>query len=49
MSLYVSFIPCDKSSNEQTCDIIMFSQFEEGNLLSETHGGAESGDESDYD
>ena len=32
------------SSEEQTVDIITFTQFEEGNLLSETFDDAKSGD-----
>ena len=32
---------------EQTGNIIVFAQFEEGDLLSETRDDAESGDESD--
>ena len=35
------------SSKEQTGDVITFTQFEEGNLLSETRNDTESGDESD--
>ena len=35
------------SSNEQTGDIITFTQFEEENLLSETRNDTEIGDESD--
>ena len=35
------------SSKEQTGDVIMFAQFEEGNLLSETRNNTESGDEYD--
>ena len=34
------------SSKEQTGDVIMFAQFEEGNLLTETCNNTESGDES---
>ena len=45
----VPYIPCAKPSKEQTGNIIKFSQFEEGNILSETHNDAESGDESDED
>ena len=45
----VSYIPCDKSSREQTSNIIMLVQFEEGDLLSETRDDAESSDESDDD
>ena len=32
----VSYIPCATSSKEQTGNIITFTQFEEGDLLSET-------------
>ena len=35
------------SSKEQTGDIIMFAQFEEGNILTKTRNDAEIGDESD--
>ena len=35
------------SLKEQTGDVITFTQFEEGNILTETHNDAESGDESD--
>ena len=35
------------SLKEQTCDVITFAQFEEGNILTETRKDAESGDESD--
>ena len=35
------------SSKEQTGDVIAFSQFEEGNILTETRNDAESGDEFD--
>ena len=34
------------SSKEQTGDVIMFTQFEEGDLLTETRNDTESGDES---
>ena len=43
----VIYTPCATSSREQTGDIITFTQFEEGNLLSESCNDAESGDESD--
>ena len=43
----VTYTPCATSSKEQTGDVITFAQFEEGNLLSETHNDTESGDESD--
>ena len=46
MRPFVSHIPCATSSNEQTSDIIKLTQFEEGNLLSETREDAESNDES---
>ena len=45
--LYVTYTPCSKSSREETDNIITFTQFEEGNLLSETRNDAESGDKSD--
>ena len=35
------------SSKEQTGDVIMFAQFEEGNLITETRNDTESDDESD--
>ena len=35
------------SSKEQTGDVIIFAQFEEGNILTETRNDAESGDKSD--
>ena len=41
-----TYTPCDTSSREQTGNIIRFTQFEEGNILSETHEDAESDDES---
>ena len=43
----VTYTPYATSSKEQTCDVITFAQFEEGNLLSETRNDTESGDESD--
>ena len=45
----MTYTPCDTSTREQTVNIITFSQFEEGNLLSETRNDAESGDESNDD
>ena len=45
----VSYIPCATSSGEQTGDIIMFVQFEEGGLLSKTRDDAGSGDKYDDD
>ena len=49
MAVYpsVTYITCATSSREQTSDIIMFTQFKEGNLLFETCSNAESGDKSD--
>ena len=35
------------SSKDQTGNVIMFAQFEEGNILTETCNDIESGDESD--
>ena len=35
------------SSKEKTGDVITFAQFEEGNILTETHNDAECGDKSD--
>ena len=45
--LKVTYTPYVTSSKEQTDDVIMFTQFEEGNLLTETRNDTESGDESD--
>ena len=45
--LEVTYTPHATSSKEQTSDVIMFAQFEEGNILTETRNDAESGDESD--
>ena len=45
----VTYTSCATSSREQTGDIITFTQFEEGSLLSETRNNVESGDESDDD
>ena len=42
----VSYTPYATSLWKQTGDIIMFAQFEEGDLLSHTHDNAESGDKS---
>ena len=41
------YIQCDTSLKEQTGDIITFTQFEEGDIWTETRNDAESGDESD--
>ena len=43
----VTYIPCATSSREKTGNIITFTHFEEGNILTKTSNGAESGDESD--
>ena len=43
----VTYTPYVTSSKEQTDDVITFTQFEEGNILTETRNDAESGDESD--
>ena len=45
----VSYIPCATSSREQTGNISTSTQFEEGNLLSESRDNAESSDEYDDD
>ena len=39
--------PYATSSKEQTGNVIMFAQFEEGNILTKTRNDTESGDESD--
>ena len=44
----MAYTPCATSSREQTGDIITFTKFEEGNILTKTLNDAESGDES-YD
>ena len=44
MRPYMTYTPCDTSSRQQNVDIIMFAQFEEGDILSETRNDAESGD-----
>ena len=43
----VTYNPYAKSSKEQTGDEIMFAQFEEGKISTETRNDAESGDEYD--
>ena len=43
----VTYTSYATSSKEQTGDVITFTQFEEGNLLSETRNDTESGDKSD--
>ena len=46
MCTAVTYTPYDTSSKEQTGNIITFTQFEEGNIFTETRNDAESGDES---
>ena len=41
----VTYVPCATSWRGETCDIITFAQFGEGNILSETCIDAESSDE----
>ena len=43
----VTYTQYATSSKEQTGEVIMFAQFEEGNILTETCNDAESGDKSD--
>ena len=43
----VTYTPYVTSPKEQTGDVITFTQFEEGNILTETRNDAESCDESD--
>ena len=43
----VTYTPYATSYKEQTGNVITFTQFEEGNILTETCNDAESGDESD--
>ena len=47
LRLAVTYTPYATSSKEKTGDVIMFAQFEEGNILTETCNDAESGDEFD--
>ena len=47
MRLSVTYTPYGTSSIEQTGDIIMFAQFEEGNILPKTCNDAEIGDKYD--
>ena len=47
MHLEVTYTPYATSLREQTGDVITFTQFEEGNILTETRNDAESGDKSD--
>ena len=41
----VTYTLCAKSWREQTGDIITFTHFEEGNILTKTHNDAESGND----
>ena len=41
----VTYTTCDTSPREQTGDIITFTQFEDGNILTETRNNAESNDD----
>ena len=43
----VTYTPYATSSKEQTGGVIMFTQFEKGNILTETCNDTESSDESD--
>ena len=45
----VTYTLYDTPWREQSCNIITFEHFEEGNILSETRNDAESGDESEDD
>ena len=47
MRMSVMFTLYATPSKEQTGDLIMLAQFEEGNILTKTHKYVESGDESD--
>ena len=49
MGPYVTYTPHATSSKEETVNIIMFTQFKYGNLLSETRNNAESSDKYDDD
>ena len=49
MRPYVTYTPCDTSLREQTGDIITFTQFEEGDILTKSRNNAEISDESDED
>ena len=46
MHLEVTYTPYEASSEEQNGDVITFTQFGEGNILTETRNDAESGDKS---
>ena len=41
----VTYTPCATYLGEQTGDIIMYAQFEEGNILIKTRNNAEIGDD----
>ena len=43
----VTYTPYATSSEEQTSDLITFTEFEEGNILTENHNDAEIGDQAD--
>ena len=43
----MTYTPYTTSSKEKTGDVITFTQFEEGNILTETRNNAENCDESD--
>ena len=43
----VTYTPYATSYKEQIGDVITFTQFDEGDILSETRNDTESGDESD--
>ena len=43
----VTYTPCATYLREQTGDIIMFAQIEEGNILTKNRNDVESGDKSD--
>ena len=45
----VTYTPCDTSLREQTGNIITFTHFGEGNILTKTSNDAESGGESNDD
>ena len=47
MRLAVTYTPYATPSREQTGNVITFTYFEEGKILTETCNNAESGDESD--
>ena len=46
MRLSVTYTPCDTSFGEQTGNIIIFTQFEEGNILTKTWNSSKSSDKS---